>query len=136
MSLKIRRAAHSVFFSLPLFLTTVLAIAEVRLEVEPGFHGVFKLGQPFPVSVTLTNLGGPVEGVLEVKVWKGGPSKVVAPYTFHYRKEVSLAAQSRRRVQFTVDPDSMARPLNVSFLSTTGKVSQEVDLRGHFLPRH
>ncbi len=134
MSLKIRRAALSVFFSLSFFLTTVLAIAEVRLEVEPGFHGVFKLGQPFPVSVTLTNLWEPVEGVLEVKVWKGGPSKVVAPYTFHYRREVSLAAQSRRRVQFTVDPDSMARPLNVSFLSITGKVSQEVDLRGHFSP--
>jgi hypothetical protein len=134
MSLKGRRASLSVFFSLPLFLTTVLAIAEVRLEVEPGFHGVFKLGQPFPVTVTLTNLGGPMEGVLDVKVWKGGPSKVVAPYPFHYKREVSLARQSQRRVQFTVDPDSMARPLNVSFSSTTGKVSREVSLRGHFSP--
>jgi len=134
MSLKVRRASLPVFFSLPLFLTTVLAIAEVRLQVEPGFHGVFKLGQPFPVSVTLTNLGGPVEGVVDMKVWKGGPSKVVAAYPFHYRREVSLAAQSQRRVQFTVDPDSMARPLNVSFSSTTGKVSQEVSLRGHFSP--
>ena len=62
MSLKVRRATLSVVFSLSLFLTTVLAISEVRLEVEPGFRGVFKLGQPFPVSVTLTNLGGPVEG--------------------------------------------------------------------------
>ncbi len=39
MSLKVRRASLSVFFSFPLFLTTVLAIAEVRLQVEPGFHG-------------------------------------------------------------------------------------------------
>ncbi len=134
MSLSIRRATLPALFFLPLFLTTVLAAAEVRLEVEPGFHGVFKLGQPFPVTITLTNLGRAVEGILDVKVWKGGPSKVVAPYPFHYRRAVFLARQSRRQVQITADPDSMARPLNVSFSTNTGKVSLEVDLRGHFSP--
>ncbi len=74
MSSRASRAARtfSILFSLPLFLFPALVVAQVSLEVEVGFHGVFELGQPFPLTVNLTNLGRPVEGILEVKVWKGG----------------------------------------------------------------
>ncbi len=134
MSLRVRRAVFSCLLILPLFYYAPPAVAEVRVEVELGFHGVFNLGHPFPVSVILTNLGGPVEGILEVGVWKGGPTKVAAPYPFFHRKEIFLAAQSKRRVQFTVNPDSMSRPLKVTFSSPAVKDSMDFDLRGHFSP--
>ena len=134
MSSRVSRAAHTFSFlcSLFLLLSATLAGAEVGLDVELGFHGVFELGQPFPLSVNLSNSGRPVEGIVEVKVWKGGPSRGVAPYPFIYREKVFLAAQSRKRILLTVDPDSMARPLTVSFSSPGVKASREIDLRGHF----
>jgi hypothetical protein len=133
----VSRAARTFFIlcSLPLFLFPALVVAQVSLEVEVGFHGVFELGQPFPLTVNLTNLGRPVEGILEVRVWKGGPSKGIDSYPFTYKGEVFLAAQSRKRILFTVNPDSMARPLTVSFSSPGVQASREIDLRGHFSTR-
>jgi len=134
MSSRVSRAAHTFSFlcSLFLLLSATLAGAEVGLDVELGFHGVFKLGQPFPLSVNIINSGRPVEGIVEVKVWKGGPSRGIAPYPIIYREKVFLAAQARKKILFTVGPDSMARPLTVSFSSPGVKASREIDLRGHF----
>jgi len=77
-------------------------------------------------------VGRPVEGMLEVKVWKGGPAKGTAAYPLYYRKKVLLSAHSRRSVQFTIDPDSISRPLTVRFSSPGADLSREIDLRGHF----
>lgn len=134
MSLGIRRAIFSFLFFISLYLSPPLASAEVTVEVELGFHGFFNIGHPFPLTVILTNLGGPIEGVLQVEVAKGGPSKVMAAYPFFHTKEIFLAAQSHRRVQFTVNPDSMAQPLKVTFVAPGVKVSGDFDLRGHFSP--
>ncbi len=137
MSSRASRAARtfSILFSLPLLLFPALVLAQVSLEVEVGFHGVFELGQPFPLTVNLTNLGRPVEGILEVKVWKGGPSKGIDSYPFAYKGSVFLSAQARKRILFTVNPDSMARPLTVSFSGPGVQASREIDLRGHFSTR-
>ncbi|MFQ5848978.1 MAG: hypothetical protein ACE5JU_00150 [Candidatus Binatia bacterium] len=133
MSFRVRRPTSYCFlFSLPIILSVAVAGAEVSLKAQVGFHGIFKLGHPFPLSVKLTNLGRPVEGMLEVEVWKGGPSKGVPAYPFTYKREVFLGAQSRKNVVFTVGPDSIARPITVNFSSPGGKVSREVDLRGRF----
>jgi hypothetical protein len=113
-------------FSLPLHAS------EITLESEVGFHGLFHLGRPFPLTIEIANSGRPVEGTLELKVWKGGPTKGQAPYPLYYRKKVFLSAQSRRSVQFTVEPDSISRPLIVRFSSPEVDLSREVDLRGHF----
>ncbi len=136
MSFSIRKAALNFYFYLSLLplISAPLNAAELTLEPQVGFHGLFQLGHPFPLRVSLTNLGRPVEGTLEVKVWKGGPSKGVAAYPFYYRREVFLSAQSRKSVQFTVDPDSISRPLTVSFSSPRAKLSKEIDLRHHFSP--
>jgi len=113
-------------FSLPLHAS------EITLEPEVGFHGLFQLGHPFPLKVEVTNLGRPVEGTLEVRVWKGGPAKGMAAYPLYYRKKIFLSSQSRRRVQFAIDPDSISRPLTVRFSGPGVDLSRAVDLRGHF----
>jgi hypothetical protein len=129
-------------FSVPLgagllllcFFSASLCRAEIFIESRIGFHGVFQLGRPFPLEVELSNSGAPAEGVLEVRVWKGGATKGGAPFPVYYRREVFLSAQARKTVQFTVDPDFISRPLTISFLSPAGQASRELDLRRNFSP--
>lgn len=136
MSSAFKRAAH--YLALHLFVCLLASTspvnAQIELEVHVGFHGLFQLGQPFPLRVDLANLSRPVDGAVEVKVWKGGAVKGSEPYRFHYRREVLLPAQARRSVYFTVDPDSISRPLTVTFSSPEVNLSKEVDLRRHFSP--
>jgi hypothetical protein len=108
--------------------------AEVLIEPRVGFRGLFQLGHPFPIEVELSNSDRPVEGTLEIQVWKGGPAKGGSPYPFFYRRELFLPAQSRKSVQLTVDPDFISRPMAIAFASAAGKVSREVDLRRYFSP--
>ncbi|MGH7829844.1 MAG: hypothetical protein ACREP8_06660, partial [Candidatus Binatia bacterium] len=46
-----------------------------------------------------------------------------------------MGAQARKRVAFTVDPDFLSRPLQVSFTSPGHKATREIDLRPHFSTR-
>src|ERR1051325_4375526 len=125
-------------FSLLLFLALLVypctGKADVAIEARIGFHGVFQLGHPFPIEVDLTNNGRPAEGLLEVRVWKGGASRAGPPYALYTRKELFLPSQSRRMIKFTVDPDFISRPLSVTFRSEAGEGMQEIDLRRHFSP--
>ncbi|MGH7773043.1 MAG: hypothetical protein ACREQA_12515 [Candidatus Binatia bacterium] len=132
----VRKAAIEACFCLllPLSLSVSVYAAEILLEPQVGFNGLFQLGHPFPLRVDLINPGRPLEGTLEVKVWKGGLARGVGPYPFFYRREVFLSTQSRKSVQFTVDPDSVSRPLTVSFSSLGVKLSKEIDLRRYFSP--
>jgi hypothetical protein len=130
-----------IFSALMLFSAIVIAIlapsfvrAEIVIDPEVGFHGVFQLGRPFPLEIALNNTGRPVEGTLEVRVWKGGANKGGTPYRVNYRREVFLAAQARKTVQLTVDPDFISRPLTITFSSAEGRTSRELDLRRYFSP--
>ena len=107
-----------------------------RSSIEPrvGFHGVFQLGRPFPLEIELSNTGRPAEGTLEVRVWKGGATKGGAPYPVKYHRDIFLAAQSRKTVQLTVDPDFISRPFTIAFSSAEVNASQELDLRRYFSP--
>ncbi|MFQ5682301.1 MAG: hypothetical protein ACE5HC_03420 [Candidatus Binatia bacterium] len=136
MSLSIRKVALSFFLSLfCLFVLLVpLHAAEITLNPQVGFDGLFQLRHPFPLRVELKNLGPPVEGVVEVRIWKGGPSRGVSAYSVNHRRSVFLAAQSRKSLRFTVDPDSISRALTVSFSSPRGRVSKKINLRRHFSP--
>jgi hypothetical protein len=135
MSFSAGKATHGccVFLALALLCPSFSA-AEVLIEPRIGFRGLFQLGHPFPVEVELSNSDRPVEGILEIQVWKGGPAKGGSPYPFFYRKELFLSAQSRKNVQLTVDPDFISRPLTITFTTPAGKVSREVDLRRYFSP--
>jgi hypothetical protein len=131
-----RRSAFRIVFAFWLagLLAPAADAAEILIEARVGFHGVFQLGQPFPLEVSLENVGPPVEGVLEIEVWKGGAVQAGAAYrTLHYR-EVFLPARSRRSVQFTIDPDFLSRPFKIQFTSATASASRELDLRRHFSP--
>ena len=108
--------------------------AEVLIEARVGFHGVFHLGRPFPLQVTLENIGQPADGVLEIQVWKRGPVQGSLPYPSLHRREVFLSARSRRTVQFTIDPDLLSRPLRIQFTSSATVASRELDLRAYFSP--
>jgi hypothetical protein len=117
-----------------LFLDPSFSAAEILIEPRIGFHGVFQLGRPFPLEVELANTGRPAEGILEVRVWKGGASKAGALYALYSRKEIFLPAQSKKSVEFTVDPDFISRPLTITFSSEAARAVREVDLRRYFSP--
>ena len=95
---------------------------------------MFQLGRPFPLEVEISNSGRPAEGTIDVQVWKGGATKGGTPYPVKYRREVFLAAQSRKTIQFTVDPDFISRPLTISFSSASVSAAREIDLRRNFSP--
>lgn len=128
------RARQISFLVLLILALPLRAGATVALEARIGFHGVFQLGRPFPLEIELTNSGRPVEGTLDVQVWKGGATKGGSPYPVKYRRELFLPAQARKTVQFTVDPDFISRPLVIAFSGAGAQATREVDLRRHFSP--
>jgi hypothetical protein len=134
MSFSARKAARQFYLFLAVALFPSLAPAEILIEPRVGFHGIFQLGRPFPLQVDLANTGRPAEGVLDVRVWKGGASKAGAPYALYSRKEVFLPSQSKKSLEFTVDPDFISRPLTITFSSDAGRAAREIDLRRHFSP--
>ncbi len=117
-----------------IFLFPSLCAADISIETQIGFHGVFQLGHSFPLEVEIGNSGRSAEGAVDVRVWKGGALKGGAPYPLLYRREIFVPAQSRKIVEFTVDPDFISRPLTVTFSSPAGEAKQEVDLRRYFSP--
>lgn len=129
-----RAACLASFLFLLLGFRPTSASAEITIEARIGFHGVFQLGRPFPLEIELGNSGRPAEGFLQVEVWKGGATKGGTPYPLSYTREIFLPPQSRRTVQFTVDPDFISRPLSISFSSPAGNASRELDLRRYFSP--
>ena len=126
--------APAIFVLLCLALMAVPAGAEIAIDARVGFHGVFQLGRPFPLEVEISNSGRSAEGTIDVQVWKGGATKGGTPYPVKYRREVFLAAQSRKTIQFTVDPDFISRPLTISFSSASVSAAREIDLRRNFSP--
>ena len=136
MSSSAGKAARNLCFYLFLYLLLypTLSTAEILIEPRVGFHGVFQLGRPFPLEVELVNTGRPAEGILEVRAWKGLASKAGVPYALYSRKELFLPAQSKKSVEFTVDPDFISRPLTITFSSEVARAAREVDLRSHFSP--
>ncbi|MGE5306459.1 MAG: hypothetical protein ACM3TN_24375 [Alphaproteobacteria bacterium] len=117
-----------------LFLFASVCTADISIDSRVGFHGVFRLGRPFPLEIEISNSGLSAEGTVEVRIWKGGATKGGAPYPLLYRRDIFVPAQSRKIVQFTVDPDFISRPLTVTFSSPAGESKQEIDLRRYFSP--
>jgi hypothetical protein len=130
----LRACAGGIFAAWLSAVSVVPAGAEIAIEVRIGFHGLFQLGRPFPLEVELTNSGRPTEGTLDVQVWKGGATKGGTPYPVKYRREVFLAAQARKTLQLTVDPDFISRPLTITFTGAIAQTAREIDLRRNFSP--
>jgi hypothetical protein len=132
----IRRNTRGMLACVILLVTAPPLPVRAAIEIVPqvGFHGVFQLGRPFPLEIELSNTGRPADGTLEVRVWKGGATKGGVPYLVNYRRDLFLAGQARKTVQFTVDPDFISRPVTISFASAEARASRELDLRRYFSP--
>ncbi|HEY1269003.1 MAG TPA: hypothetical protein VGH16_17225 [Candidatus Binatia bacterium] len=132
MSARIIKAA--LIAQLLLLLPSPAPAAEITLDVTVGYHGVFQLGRPFPIKIEVTNTGPPVEGTVEATVWKGGGPKGIGAFPVHHRRNLLIGAAARKTATFIVDPGSVSRPLVVSFHAPGAAVTQELDLRRHFVP--
>src|SRR5688572_32282312 len=77
-------------------LPAAATAAQILVEPKVGFRGVFQLGRPFPLEVSLENTGLPADGILEIGVWKGGAAQGGVAYRIFHRREVFLPARSRR----------------------------------------
>jgi hypothetical protein len=134
MSLWKTGAALVLLFSLFLSAPALSSAADVALSVEIGYHGVFQLGHPFPIKIEVANTGPPVDGVVEATVWKGGGAKGTGAFPIYHRRRLLIGAAAKKSASFTIDPGSVSRPLIVSFRGPRSTVTQEVDLRRHFVP--
>lgn len=106
--------------------------ARLSLNVQLGFGGLFRLGAAFPLYVEVINTGPPARGVLEVSEMRGGPTRGIGSYVLSHRRDLFLAAQSRKVVRLTVDPDTVSKPLRVVFRTSDDRVEESMSLRGHF----
>ncbi len=110
----------------------VHAPADVSIRAQPGFGGIFRLGQPLPLRIELVNSGVAVRGVLEVVEARGGPTRGMEPYSFIQRRDIFLSTHARKVVFVTVDPDSVAQPLVLRFTGGGRSHETSVSLRGRF----
>ncbi len=108
------------------------AAADVSIRAQPGFGGIFRLGEPLPVRIELVNSGVAVRGVLEVVEARGGPTRGMEPYSFIQRRDIFLSTHARKVVFVTVDPDSVAQPLLLRFTGGGRSHETSVSLRGRF----
>lgn len=104
----------------------------MSIRAQPGFGGVFRLGEPLPLRVELVNSGAAVRGMLEVEEARGGPTRGIPAYSFFQRRDVFLSAHARKVVFLTVDPDSVAQPLRLRFTGAGRTHETSVSLRGRF----
>lgn len=125
----------AVLTALALFAYSNGCAAAVSLSAQVGFGGIFRLGSAFPLRVEVVNDGPAVQGVLEVVEARGGPTRGTLPYVLTHRRELFLSAQSRKVVQVTVDPDTVAKPLRVRFLTGDQVIETTISLRGRFTPQ-
>ncbi len=115
-----------------MFLWPALAPAQVSIQAQPGFGGIYRLGEPLPVRIELVNSGVAVRGVLEVVEARGGPTRGIEPYSFIQRRDIFLSTHARKVVFVTVDPDSVAEPLLLRFTGGGRSHETTVSLRGRF----
>jgi len=104
----------------------------VSLNVQLGFGGIFRLGTAFPLHIEVINSGPAARGSLEVAEVRGGPTRGMGSYVLAHRRDLFIAAQSRKVVRLTVDPDTVSKPLRVRFQTSDLSVETAVGLRGHF----
>src|SRR5258706_473521 len=115
-------------------IVTCASAAEIALDVEVGFRGVFQLGRPFPIKVEVNNQGPAVEGTVEATVWQGSAVKGGGAFPVYHRRRLFVGAGARKSASFTIDPGAISRPLLVAFHSPRASAAREIDLRRHFTP--
>jgi len=126
----IRRLAD-VFQPLALLcaLSQAVTANAVDIAAAVGYTDTFQPGRWTPLSVTVTNRGGALEGELEVQVASGDELRG-RPYFTSYRRKLELHGATRKTLQFTVLPRSLSHPLVIRVHAGGRELARsEVDLR-------
>ena len=114
-------------------LPAAMAASTVDIAAVVGFTDTFYPGRWTPLNVTVTNRGGDVSGDLEVQV-TGGDELQGQLYVTSHRRKLELHRNSRKRLQFTILPQSLSHPLVIRMLEDGRELSRaEVDLRKRFI---
>ena len=104
----------------------------VDIQVALGFSNTFRLGRWTPVTVTLSNRGADLVGVLDVEA-PDGDEVQGSLFTTTYQRRVELPGESRKRFRFTVFLESLSRPVEVRVSSGDRVVARKsIDLRRRF----
>ena len=110
-------------------LPQALAANAVDISAAVGFSDTFQPGRWMPLSVTVTNRGGTLDGELEVQVG-GGDELRGRPFVTTHRRKLELHGSSRKTLQFTVLPRSLLHPLVIRVHAGGRELARtEVDLR-------
>ena len=110
-------------------LPPAMAANAVDIDAAVGFTDTYQPGRWTPLSVTVTNHGGDVNGELEVQVTGGDELRNRLFATFHRRK-LELHRDSRKTLQFTVFLQGLSHPLVIRVRSGGRELARaEVDLR-------
>ena len=113
-------------------LPLAMAADAVDIAAVVGFADTFQPGRWTPLSVTVTNHGGDLNGELEVQV-TGGDELRGRLFVTSHRRKLELPRDSRKSLQFTVFPQGLSHPLVIRVRSSGRELARaEVDLRARF----
>ena len=109
------------------------AAGAVEIAAVVGFTDTFGLGRWTPLTVTVTNHGGDLNGELEVQV-TGGDELRGRRFVTSYRRSLELHRDARKSLQFTVLPQGRSNPMVIRVHSGGQEVARtEIDLRARFV---
>ena len=112
-----------------LLLTPALALAQappaVKLSVEAGLDGYYRVGQWLPVRAQLQNDGPAIDGRVEVVLPRPNGGEVT------YRYPVNLPTQSHKEIALYVSPQEYISRLQIKLFDQAGQLiaSQEQPLK-------
>ncbi len=113
-------------------LPLAMAANAVEIDAVVGFTDTFQPGRWTPLSVTVTNHGGDLNGDLEVQV-TGGDELRGRRFVTTHRRKLELNRDSRKTLAFTVFPQGLSHPLVIRVHSGGRELARaEIDLRTRF----
>ncbi len=111
----------------------------LHVEARVGFGGLFRAGSWTPVSVTVTNLGADVSGLLSLQIERG-ERLGTARFPVVYDQPAEIARGGTKEYSFIVPLDTSVYPLTVTITdgdrADGGAVAhtERFDLRGRSVP--
>ncbi len=95
--------------------------AGLTMTVQPAYGGYYKLGEWFPIQVTLSNTGATFDGAVQVDAIGTGSDAVVATYS----RPVSLPAPARKQITLYTYAASYQHALAVRLVQDGRTVLQQ-----------
>jgi hypothetical protein len=96
----------------------------VKLDVDVGFSGRFKVGHWVPVSITVFSANEALDGEIAVELGSSDLTVAATPHVRHVRP-VSVARGGLKRIPFTLFLDGYARPIVVQLTTRDGRAFEK-----------